>query len=144
MEDQSQIISWVHQESLIYHTWVHDLDWPYGLYPTRYHPPSHWGSNPHNIMGDHCFCGPLIQLLICSPHEGNLSWWNPPGQGILLAPDSHPLGQVMCLQGVQRKIFVSPVQGGIPYLWTTYKILWGGISPPKCHCWYQDQVIDPR
>ena len=144
MEEQIQTLGCFNQEALRDPTWFHDLDWPYGLWPTRDHSPSHWGSNPRKIMVSHCICVPLLLLMICSPHDVNLGWGNPPSQGILQSPDSQPQGQVLRLQGIQRKILGYPVQGGSPDLWTTDKLLQVGISPPKLNCWAQDQVIDPR
>ena len=133
MEDQIQTLVWVNQESLGDKTRGHDLDWPDSLSLTMSNYPSHWGSNPCDILGRHYICGTLFWLLICSPHEGNLIWVKPRGQGILKFPDRHPQVQYLSLKGGQRKIHRSPVQGGNVY-----------FSPPKCNCWVQHQGIDTR
>ena len=70
MEDQKQTLGCLNQETLRYQIWFHGINWTDGICPTRAHPPSHWGSNPHNILGSHRICGSLLQLMLQSPHEG--------------------------------------------------------------------------
>ena len=101
-------------------------------------------SNPRNILGNHHIFGSLLQILLRSPHEGNLSWLKPSGQGSLWLLGIHPQCQGLRLQSAQWKVHRAPVQGSSPNLRTKYKLLWGGLSPPKRNCWAQDQGIDPR
>ena len=101
MEDQRQKIRRVDQETIGDQNRGHDLNWPDGIWPTRDHPPSHWGYKTRNILGIHRICGSLLRPLLCSPHEGNLILGNPLGQGILQDLDSHPRVQGLRLQGGQ-------------------------------------------
>ena len=144
MGDQSKTLRWVNQEVLRDHTRRYDQDWPDGLCQTRSNYTSHCGSNPHKILGSHFIFQPLLRILLFSPYEGNLSWGNPTGQGILWAHFSHPRGQGLWQQGGQCNIIRSPVQGVCPYLWKIDKLLWGGLSPPKLICWAHDKVNNPR
>ena len=143
MDDQRQKIRWVTQESLGDQTRGIDFGLSYGFCQTRYHSPSHWVSNPCKIIGIQCIYGPLIQLLICSPRKGNLSWGKPLVQESLRAPGIYPRVQGLRLQGRQGNNQIYPVQGGVPDLWTIEKLLRGDLSPSKCNFWLQDQVIDP-
>ena len=143
MNNQSQTPRRVNKETLGGQTRGHELNWSNGIYPTRYYPPSHWGSNPLEILGSHCICGQILWLVLCSTHEGNLSWVNPSVQGSLRTLVIHPQGQGLRLKGGHRKVHIYPVQGGSTNLQTKDKLLLGGISPPKHNCWAQDQGIDP-
>ena len=95
MEYQRQLSRRIHQEDLGDHTRGHDLNWPYGICPTRNHFPSHWWSNLHKLLVIRCICGPLLWLTIFPHHEGNLIWGIYLYQGILWVSGSH-LGTRVC------------------------------------------------
>ena len=99
MEDQRKILRRFNQETLVDHTRRHDLNWPYGIFPTRARPSSYRVSNPQKMMERHHICGSLIWLLIRPPHEVNLIWVNPLVQRGLWALSSHPQGQGLHLKG---------------------------------------------
>ena len=46
MEDQRQTLKRINQKALLDQTRCYDINLLDGIFPTRDHSPSHWGSNP--------------------------------------------------------------------------------------------------